>query len=256
MSGLTDFQVQVARVFFALPESAGFLVAGGAALIAQELIDRETRDLDLFASPRPSVTTAVEAFESALTGHGWTVTRTQDGAQFVRLLVHGAEDLIVDIGVDSAPERTPVMCLLGPSYDPLELAGRKLLALFDRAEAHDFTDIHALANLYGTNPILDMASHLDTGSPRTCSPPPSAPPTDSDRPSSPFPPRTSPTCWPSSPPGASSYWARHSPRTTHPSKDPTSRTPRLTGEARMACTIRCTQRRRRRLGPSLPGDPS
>ena len=47
MSGLTDFQVQVARIFFALPESAGFLVAGGAALIAQELVDRETRDLDL-----------------------------------------------------------------------------------------------------------------------------------------------------------------------------------------------------------------
>ena len=163
MSGLTDFQVQVARIFFALPESAGFLVAGGAALIAQELVARETRDLDLFASPRPSVTTAVEAFESALTGHGWTVTRTQDGAQFVRLLVHGTEDLIVDIGVDSAPERTPVMCVLGPSYDPLELAGRKLLALFDRAEARDFTDVHALANLYGTNTILDVASHLDAG---------------------------------------------------------------------------------------------
>ena len=51
MSGLTALQVQVARVFFALPESAGFLVAGGAALIGQELVDRETRDLDLFASP-------------------------------------------------------------------------------------------------------------------------------------------------------------------------------------------------------------
>jgi hypothetical protein len=51
MSGLTGFQVQVARIFFALPESAVFSVAGGAALIAQELVERETRDLDLFASP-------------------------------------------------------------------------------------------------------------------------------------------------------------------------------------------------------------
>jgi hypothetical protein len=81
----------------------------------------------------------------------------------VRLLVHGDEDLIVDIGVDSAPERIPLMCLLGPTYDTLELAGRKLLALFDRAEARDFTDVYALANLYGTNPILDVASHLDAG---------------------------------------------------------------------------------------------
>ena len=51
MSGLTDSQVQVARICFALPESAGLLVAGGAALVAQELAKRETRDLDLFASP-------------------------------------------------------------------------------------------------------------------------------------------------------------------------------------------------------------
>ncbi|MGB7981415.1 MAG: hypothetical protein WCF36_11560 [Candidatus Nanopelagicales bacterium] len=59
MSGLTDFQVQVARVFVALPEPAGFLVAGGAALIAQEAVDRVARELGLFApsdraSPLPS----------------------------------------------------------------------------------------------------------------------------------------------------------------------------------------------------------
>ena len=54
MSGLTDFQVQVARIFFALPESAGFLVAGGAALIAQELVERETRDLTRSPHPGPA----------------------------------------------------------------------------------------------------------------------------------------------------------------------------------------------------------
>jgi hypothetical protein len=33
--GLTDFQREVARLFFDLPQSAGFLLAGGAALIAR-----------------------------------------------------------------------------------------------------------------------------------------------------------------------------------------------------------------------------
>jgi hypothetical protein len=32
--GLPAFQLEVARVFFALPASKGFLLAGGAALLA------------------------------------------------------------------------------------------------------------------------------------------------------------------------------------------------------------------------------
>lgn len=42
---LTDFQVVVAQLFFALPESEGFLLAGGAA---QRLTARPTHDLDRF----------------------------------------------------------------------------------------------------------------------------------------------------------------------------------------------------------------
>ncbi len=34
---LSAFQLEVARLFFALPASRGFLLAGGAALLAQHL---------------------------------------------------------------------------------------------------------------------------------------------------------------------------------------------------------------------------
>lgn len=34
-TALTAFQIQVARLFFTLPASARFLLAGGAALLAQ-----------------------------------------------------------------------------------------------------------------------------------------------------------------------------------------------------------------------------
>ena len=44
---LTPFQLEVSSAFFDLPESRGFLLAGGAALVAQHLIHRPTRDLDL-----------------------------------------------------------------------------------------------------------------------------------------------------------------------------------------------------------------
>ena len=45
---LTPLQVQATQLFFSLPGSAGFAVAGGAALIARGLIKRPTQDVDLF----------------------------------------------------------------------------------------------------------------------------------------------------------------------------------------------------------------
>ena len=37
MSNLTDFQTEVTRLFFSLPASNGFLLAGGGALLANGL---------------------------------------------------------------------------------------------------------------------------------------------------------------------------------------------------------------------------
>jgi hypothetical protein len=45
--GLAAFQAEVARLFFGLPESRGFLLAGGAALLAQHLTTRPTEDLEV-----------------------------------------------------------------------------------------------------------------------------------------------------------------------------------------------------------------
>jgi hypothetical protein len=42
MPDLTDFQLEVTRLFFSLPASKGFLLAGGAALLAQHLTTRPT----------------------------------------------------------------------------------------------------------------------------------------------------------------------------------------------------------------------
>lgn len=52
---LTPFQIEVAQMFFSLPASAGFLLAGGAAEAAQQLTSRPTRDLD-FLTDRTAAT--------------------------------------------------------------------------------------------------------------------------------------------------------------------------------------------------------
>lgn len=46
---LTTFQIEVANKFFSLPAAEGFLLCGGAALVAQRLTTRPTQDLDFFA---------------------------------------------------------------------------------------------------------------------------------------------------------------------------------------------------------------
>ena len=42
-TGLTGFRVDVARLFFTLPTSKRFLLAGGAALLAQHMTARPTQ---------------------------------------------------------------------------------------------------------------------------------------------------------------------------------------------------------------------
>ncbi len=42
--------------------------------------------------------------------------------------------MLVDLAIDSPPVNTAAMTVLGPSLAPEELAGRKLLALFGRAD--------------------------------------------------------------------------------------------------------------------------
>ena len=72
-SPLTGFQIDVAHLFFDIEASKGFLLAGGAALLAANLIARPTEDLDLFAStPITPVTEAKDEFVGDPSGPGAT----------------------------------------------------------------------------------------------------------------------------------------------------------------------------------------
>ncbi|MEO6083341.1 MAG: nucleotidyl transferase AbiEii/AbiGii toxin family protein [Umezawaea sp.] len=161
---MTDFQVDVARLFFTLPESEGFLLAGGAALVAQSLTDRPTQDLDFFTAPGGGdVIGARDAFVTAAENQGWSVKRVKDGATFCRLVVTGPDSLLIDLALDAPPTRLPTVSFIGPTFDLEELAGRKTLALFDRAEARDFTDVYALATRFGKELLVARAAEVDMG---------------------------------------------------------------------------------------------
>jgi len=160
---LTEFQIEVAQLFFALPAGSGFLLAGGAGLLAQELTQRPTQDLDFFTRIAGEVVTAREAFEAAAGDRGWSVVRIHDSDTFCRLMITAPEALLVDLALDAPPQLPPTVTLLGPTFAPAELAARKLLALFDRAEARDFVDVFELARVFDKDAMTELAASLDLG---------------------------------------------------------------------------------------------
>ena len=96
--GLPPFQLEVARMFFALPASKGFLLAGGAALLAQHLTARPTEDLDFFTAPeRGHVPAARDALEAAARQRGWITERIHDGDTFCRMVIRSADSGVADM---------------------------------------------------------------------------------------------------------------------------------------------------------------
>ena len=162
---LTAFQLEVTRLFLGLPVSKGFLLAGGAALLAQHLTTRPTEDLDFFTAPeRGHVPAARDALEPAARQRGWDTERIHDSDTFCRLIIRGgAARVLVDLAVNAPPDFPASPTAAGPTLAPEELAGHKLLALFDRAAARDFADVYVLARRFGKEVLLARATQIDAG---------------------------------------------------------------------------------------------
>lgn len=75
----------------------------------------------------------------------------------------GGEDLLVDLAIDSPPLGSPTITAFGPTYPPEELAARKVLALFDRAEARDFVDVLKLSEHFDLDGMLTLVGDINEG---------------------------------------------------------------------------------------------
>lgn len=154
----------MARLFLSLPEAERFALAGGAALVLRGEVDRHTEDLDFFAPGAEDVRLATSAFQQALRKAGFHFELVRSGPAFARLVVtdEAGAQVLVDLGYDyrmRPAEPTPI----GPALSVEELGADKLLALFGRAEARDFVDVHALAQRLGTDRLLALAAEKDPG---------------------------------------------------------------------------------------------
>lgn len=161
---LTAAQVEVLHLFFSLPESAGFILAGGAGLVAVGLSERPTEDIDLFA-PEASIPAAGEALEIAATARGWSVERVHDADTFRRLIIQMDDEsgTMVDLAQDAGPLAEPTITTVGPTYPAPELAARKVLALLDRAALRDFIDVDRVSGTYPKELLVEIAESIDEG---------------------------------------------------------------------------------------------
>lgn len=160
---ITDFQREVAHLFFSMPEASSFLLAGGLALLAQGMSVRPTEDMDAFTSNPDDVQRASESFQAAARSRGWGVEVIRASETFVRLQVEGSEQILVDLALDSPPGLPSMMSILGPTFAPDELAARKLLALYGRALPRDFVDVYRVTRSRSESALLELARNIDPG---------------------------------------------------------------------------------------------
>jgi hypothetical protein len=160
---LSDLQLTTATIVLAVPEAHGFALAGGAALVIHEVVDRGTKDLDCFGPSTDAVNALVDPVIEALTAHGFTVDIVIRNDGFAKLLVNdGADRTQVDLGFDPA-SLDPVPSIVGPLRHLRDLAGDKVLALFARAASRDFVDVAALLRQFAKDELCQLAHAKDGG---------------------------------------------------------------------------------------------
>jgi hypothetical protein len=129
---LTALQRRVAALIATLPESEGFVLAGGAAMAAHDSLDRTTRDLDYFGDPdqAAAVHRLADTFEQAATRQGLEVRRDRQWEAFIRFRVSdGIDETELDLGIDYRA-LDPVQTRYGPALELRELGANKVLAIF------------------------------------------------------------------------------------------------------------------------------
>jgi Nucleotidyl transferase AbiEii toxin, Type IV TA system/Dynamin family len=127
-------------------------------------LDVDVRAYNGTSSRWHHVRAALAAFAAVTTERGWDLDIVRGSETFARAVVRrGADVVLLDLAVDATPQRPPTVPFVGPTLDPDELAARKVVALFDRAEARDFADVYALARRYGTERLVEMAKAVNPG---------------------------------------------------------------------------------------------
>jgi hypothetical protein len=161
------FQAAIARLALTACRQFGFVLGGGQALIAHEIVDRTTEDIDLFTDQDHAVQAAATAVEDALRTAGYDVSRVP-GVEDLGALFEGFDDGMVELEVSKGEElvrlslarldrtQSPVVMDMGPVMHVDDCIASKVAAVAGRAQIRDFVDLAAATGL-----VYDPAAHRD-----------------------------------------------------------------------------------------------
>jgi hypothetical protein len=132
-------------------------------MLAHDLVDRPTQDVDLFTPDPGEVTRLTDALAVALRTEGAQVRVDRRGPGFTRLGVTVADGRSVVVSAHDARIREAVQLSFGRVLHPDEVAADKTLALFGRAAARDLVDVAALSERYPLERLCELAAEKDPG---------------------------------------------------------------------------------------------
>ncbi|HET9657425.1 MAG TPA: nucleotidyl transferase AbiEii/AbiGii toxin family protein [Kineosporiaceae bacterium] len=163
------FHERLARVGLAALSDYGFALAGGYAVQAHGLVSRPSEDVDLFTTMDAEATfpAAVAAAVTAYRQNGLTVEVLVDSPGFARLSVTDPEQHLsakVELGIDWR-QHSPTTLAIGPVLDQDDAVANKVNALYSRAQARDYIDVHAAlaSGRYAGPDLLRLATEHDPG---------------------------------------------------------------------------------------------
>jgi Nucleotidyl transferase AbiEii toxin, Type IV TA system len=172
---IDQLQREVATIALRVAGRHGFALAGGNALIAHGVIDRQTDDVDLFSDQEAGVLAAADAVEAALRDAGFQADRRDAAGELGELFDGMGEGLAEWIITAPSGQQTmlqmayfdrihgPVTMDVGPVLDLEDLAGSKVCALASRVEPRDYVDTAAVLARYSPSQLISFAKRLDPG---------------------------------------------------------------------------------------------
>jgi len=171
---------QVAEII--LTAASGYLVAlgGGNALLAHEVTDRPTQDVDVFFGRSDELADAAPAIEAALAAAGYGVTPIDTAGGLTDIWEEAGEGLAewevitpdgehvvqVQAGHFDVLARPVRVKGIGPVLALDDIAGHKACAMAARAASRDFVDIAALQEYrrtYRWAKLIALARERDPG---------------------------------------------------------------------------------------------
>jgi hypothetical protein len=172
---VSELHRQVAAVALRAASRHGFALGGGNALIAHGVIDRITRDVDLFTDEEHGVEAAAGAVEAALRAAGFGAEREDEAGGLADLFegmgeglaewtvtAPGGQQMMLQMAYFHRASR-PVIMEFGPVLALEDVAGGKVCALASRAVPRDYVDTAAALERFTVAELIGFARRLDPG---------------------------------------------------------------------------------------------